>query len=85
MNCVKPRMAHKIKTIDNIKQLNITAEVMEVPCERCGITTEVQLEPSRTYYVDESKNVEIWLCRECADEYHQHWDDMWAEYHSGLL
>lgn len=25
------------------------------------------------------------LCRECAVEYHAHWDEMWATYYGSLL
>ena len=25
------------------------------------------------------------LCESCADEYNEHWDDMWNEYYSGRL
>lgn len=61
-------------------------------CARCGAEQNVKLEDARTAYYFEGKigsdddpNRPIPLCPECAAEYHQHWDYMWAEYHSGIL
>ncbi len=30
-------------------------------------------------------NATIPLCPDCAEEHHQHWDDMWAEYYASRL
>lgn len=60
---------------------------------------EVELEPSRTCYASvtqtrieriledpiQDPNAPIPLCRGCAIDHHQFWDDVWAEYYSGLL
>ena len=24
-------------------------------------------------------NADVWLCRECAEEHHRYWDDMWDQ------
>ncbi len=52
-------------------------------CERCGSRQEVRQEPCRTAYADPAENISPWLCRPCAEEYHDNWDEMWADYYSG--
>lgn len=61
-------------------------------CERCGSLRGVKSEGGRTAYhyegpsnVFQDPNRSVGLCRHCAVEYHQHWDDMWQEYYSGRL
>lgn len=61
-------------------------------CLCCYGTEGVEMESSRTQYHfkgeiggPDDPNRPIPLCRECAEEHHQHWNDMWAEYHNGLL
>ena len=54
-------------------------------CERCGYLWGVTYEPCRTQYADEKMNVEPKLCRSCAQEHHDYWDERWAEYYGGLL
>ena len=58
------------------------------PCERCGATEGVEWECSRTAYDTSSRRIEPSgendpnrdqaLCRSCAKEHHEYWDDMWA-------
>lgn len=61
-------------------------------CEYCGHAEDVRPEDSRTFYHDpvtrysrlleedpldpEDPNRAIWLCRECAAQYHEYWDEM---------
>ena len=70
------------------------------PCLRCGSTVDVRWESSRTCY-DTSRvrtryerimvpeppdpNAPIPLCRKCAGEHHEYWDDMWSNYYSGVM
>lgn len=55
-------------------------------CEMCHRNdVEISLEGSRTSYDDARRNRGSWLCAECAEQYHREWDDVWAEYYSGLL
>jgi hypothetical protein len=54
-------------------------------CERCdqfhpGLTVA----PVRTMYADGSDPQPL-LCPPCTEEWHEHWDYMWAEYNSGRL
>lgn len=53
------------------------------PCAHCGATEGVTMESSRTNYSWDGKgkdpNAPIPLCRPCAVEHHQNWDDMWAQ------
>jgi len=61
-------------------------------CLRCDTTEGVKMESSRTQYpfkgkVDdpENPNRDVPLCRVCAKEHHDHWDERWADYRAGLL
>lgn len=70
-------------------------------CAGCGTTDNVSLQPSRTAYAQPTlttwdrilldgedppdPNADIPLCEDCAVEHHSQWDEMWAEYHNGLL
>lgn len=61
-------------------------------CLRCGSTVGVEMESSRTQYHFEGEdnspddpNKDIPLCRPCAAEHHEYWDDMWREYYGGRL
>lgn len=58
-------------------------------CESCGTDEGIELERSRTAYAPTEENPEpnqpMHLCRSCAADYHDYWDDMWAEYNSGRL
>jgi hypothetical protein len=67
---------------------------VEMQCEYCDSTEGVVLEDSRTSYslpdltiYDllfpedlENPNRPIWLCRSCAEEHHEFWDEQWREY-----
>jgi len=35
--------------------------------------------------VGEDPNAAIYLCRPCAKQHQDRWDDQWAEYYAGLL
>jgi hypothetical protein len=75
-------------------------KLTDLTCLRCGSTEDVQLECSRTCY-DTSRvrtryerimvpetpepNAPIPLCRPCAKEHHEYWDDVWTEYYSGVI
>lgn len=68
-------------------------------CAHCGTTEGVKLEDSRTQYppmkysfwaavmYDDDKlpdpNAPIPLCRECAVEHHEHWDEQWRDFYWG--
>lgn len=58
-------------------------------CLRCGSAEGVETESSRTMYEpterDPNPNAPIPLCRGCAKDHHEYWDDMWNEYRAGLL
>ena len=58
-------------------------------CGNCGELEGVEMEPSRTCYPwngeGKSPNADLALCRECAVDHHDHWDEMWADYYHGLL
>lgn len=68
-------------------------------CEHCGCPYGVFLEDSRTMYERRqptryeviagiqipNPNAPLGLCRECADEHHAFWDDMWRDYYSSIL
>ena len=47
------------------------------------------MESSRTMYhwstQENDPNHPLPLCRECAEEHHEQWDDQWADYYGGLL
>lgn len=65
---------------------------LRLACLRCETTDGIEMESSRTCYHYEGEidspddpNRPIPLCRLCAEEHHQHWSNMWAEYQSGLL
>jgi hypothetical protein len=64
--------------------LESALRVLSGNCGRCGSSAGVEYEPTRTAYYFEpgepDPNVGAWLCRPCADEYHEHWDDMWNEW-----
>ena len=50
-------------------------------CECCGLFEGVETESSRTMYSwdgqGEDPNRPLRLCRSCAAEHHEHWDEMW--------
>lgn len=61
-------------------------------CEHCGEFWGLKLEDSRTLYHFEgdwddpqNPNRSVLLCRRCAVQHHEHWDEMWREYYSGRL
>ena len=52
-------------------------------CECCGeVGLHIIRQSCRTAYADPKKNKSPWLCPACADEYHQYWDSLWADYNS---
>lgn len=62
-------------------------------CEVCdAMDGDIRLEDSRTQYVwkgdfddPENPNRPLMLCRECAREHHEYWDERWSDYYGGLL
>jgi hypothetical protein len=58
-------------------------------CLNCGSAEGVEMESSRTMYHWEGEgpdpNRPLPLCRECAKEHHENWDDQWSDYYGGLL
>lgn len=61
-------------------------------CERCATIRGLQLESSCTMYNfdgdwfdPKNPNRPQLLCRCCAEEHHDYWDEMWADYNSGRL
>ncbi len=53
-------------------------------CERCnGVNETVTLRECRTAYADDKKNHSPRLCDECALEYNDYWDSLWADYYNG--
>lgn len=77
----------------------MTAPGPELACESCKATEGVEVEPARTGYTAEpmtlwdhllerepkDPNPPVMLCRPCAKDYHDHWDDMWRTYYQNLL
>lgn len=65
-------------------QLKISGEQFTGKCEgfygECG-SAEVSVVNCRTAYADNKQNTSPTLCKDCAQEYNDHWDDMWAEYY----
>ncbi len=61
-------------------------------CARCGtLRGGLRLECSRTSYSyngpdgPNNPNRPDLLCRSCAQEHHDYWNDMWRDYYSGRL
>ena len=58
-------------------------------CGRCGSRDQVKLESARTQYcpseTDPDPNADVPLCRPCAEEHHDYWNEMWNEYYAGRL
>lgn len=54
----------------------------KLKCKYCGSEEGVCLESARTAYhwdgKGEDPNAPVPLCRPCAKEHHDHWDDMWS-------
>jgi len=50
-------------------------------CAHCGSKEGVELESSRTAYPKKEEepdpNAPIPLCRKCAKEHHEYWNEMW--------
>ena len=43
----------------------------------------VALRHAATAYNEPAKNRMLLLCDKCAEEYYEHWDEMWKEYNRG--
>jgi len=61
------------------------AEVCEVRecCRRPDVPAQER--PCMTAYHDPKMNTKPVLCDECAQEYHDYWQERWDEYYAGLL
>jgi hypothetical protein len=66
----------------SVKQRALQA-LTQPGCGRCGTTKGVTQQPCRTQYADPKENESPWLCAQCAEDYHDYWDGMWADYYSG--
>jgi len=58
------------------------SDVCEHP--HCNETEDLVFYHQRTRYVEEDRNW-VTLCPVHRKENDEYWDDMWAEYYSGLL
>lgn len=60
-------------------------------CEGCGAAAGIEWESARTMYsaatplLEAFRNRDRLLCRVCAADHHEYWDEMWASYRSGLM
>lgn len=69
-------------------------------CELCYTSgARARKVPSMTSYAEEPRNKwhvltdsypppanpDLFLCRDCEEEYVSYWEEMWREYYSGLL
>lgn len=58
-------------------------------CLKCRRFEMTELRPSQTSYTwdgaGEDPNAPLRLCDACGEEYRREMDDLWAEYHGGLL
>lgn len=54
-------------------------EGLDSPC-KAGVTNKREC-PN---WPKEDPNAPILLCRECAEEHHANWDNIWADYYAGF-
>lgn len=59
----------------------LICEGMYGPCERRDVSEVI----CRTQYCEAAMNINPILCPDCAKEYNEYWDEMWADYYSGCL
>lgn len=76
----------------NLIDKKFKKSALTLACLCCHGTLDVQLENSRTQYhwdgpidAPDNPNRPVPLCRPCAQEHHEYWNDMWAEYRAGQL
>lgn len=62
--------------------MRIVPGTPEHVCEQCG-NPQCEMIPCRTMYSDNSRNVSPILCKVCAKEYNDYWDERWSDYYSG--
>lgn len=69
-----------------------TEGVKEEPCRTAYHVPDCEHSDCAEYpelkvacYASRDPNKTAWLCRECAEDYHAHWDEMWAQYYGSLL
>lgn len=74
-----------------MNSLDAFLDSLALKCLRCGSQESVEMESSRTMYPFEGKegspedpNRDIPLCRPCAKQHHEEWDDRWADYYSSV-
>ena len=67
----------------------VPAPVVRLRCLICQHAEGVEMEDSRTAYHWEGDgddpNAAIPLCRACAEQHHEYWNDMWSEYRHSVL
>lgn len=78
---LRHRNAHFLAQIDQPLSEPVAAQ-----CSRCEAVEGVCLESSRTAYhwdgvTGLNPNAPVLLCRPCAEDHHEHWDEMWSHVH----
>jgi hypothetical protein len=81
-------------------QKDLLETILGFTCIACNTTEGVRLEPSRTQYdtsyprtrferildpEPENPNIDIPLCRSCAEDHHEYWNQMWQMVRSNQM
>lgn len=79
-------MSQRRDDLDDVR-LAVHKYKIQPKCEFCGTKKNLKLENSRTAYSwsgefdgPDDPNRSKLLCRACAKEHHDYWDDMWQDY-----
>jgi hypothetical protein len=74
--------------------------ILKFPCSYCGTSEGVRIETCQTNYDDsrirtrferilepepEDPNIDPALCRDCSEDYHSYWTEMWTEYRNSVM
>lgn len=54
-------------------------------CPYCKKIGRLEKPESMTVYVNEKGNETKFQCKECAQDYREHWQERWDDYYKGLL